>query len=429
MNTRIFRAVLRLLATVLVASFVSSAFAQTTGLPGAADLNNINPDQFWDMMKAAKDTSNSYATIFIGEGIDLAKAFFMITLAWWLMILAISKNEPQHALGGMAIHAFRTALVFTMLSSWTSDVAPTSALGGSVTAPGSHTSVNMGDYRLPITVKNLLVDSFDELQGVVFQKAPGRAMDKGDVIKAVGSVAYLFIDANHKRGEIRDAARAQAAGKSIWDWLSTSVSMNLDAMGDALMSVIVYLVVGFLAMILMVVYLFIIFYGDILVGLAMFLGPLMVPCLLFPKLESLFDKWLHFIIQGGFYKLIAAFVAVLTLGTINTIQVQVTAMYATATLGADSIANQTLFSGGFLLSIVMTIVYMWFGIEIMKMVPQLTHSLMNGYLGAAASFMPKAGSAAGASSQTTIGNAASGNISGIGSQGMGQVRGFTGTGP
>ena len=122
--------------------------------------------------------------------------------------------------------------------------------------------------------------------------------------------------------------------------------------------------------------------------IGMVFGPLLVPCLLLGRLENIFDGWLKFMISGGFYKLIAALVAVLTLGTINTIQVQLNDMYAKAILNDGTLAGaagaQTIFMGGFLISIVMTILYMLFGLFLMMRVGDLTSSLMNGNFGAGA---------------------------------------------
>lgn len=365
----------RIYLLVLILLMAPMAYGQTSDGGG---LGNIAIDDFADMMQAMKVTGDSYSTIFIGEGADLAKVFFFITLAWLLFKLVISDTHPM-VRGEVLAHFTKAVVVFVMLTNW---VVPQT-----VASLGT-----FGDIRSPVSVKGLFVDSFNELQAPIFAKA---GMDKGTVVKAVGATWATFWQASDKRGEIRGAARARAKGMSVFAWLTDSVSLTMDAIADKVITFVVSIGVALLAIGLMGAYLFVIYWGDILAIVGMVMGPLMVPCLLFKKTEQIFDSWLKFIIQGGFYKLIAALLAVLTLGTINTIQTQVNAMYAKATLNdgslAGAIGNQTLFAGGFILSLVMTVLYMVFGIALMLKVSDLTKSLMNGQFGDGAKAVGQAG--------------------------------------
>lgn len=351
------------------------AYGQTSGSSG---LDNIAIDDFADMMQAMKVTGDSFSTIFIGEGADLAKALFFITLAWLLFKLVISDTHPM-VRGEVLAHFTKAVVVFVMLTNW---VAPQT-----VASLGA-----FGNIISPVSVKSLFVDSFDALQAPIFAKA---GMDKGTVVKAIGATWATFWQASDKRGEIRDAARAKAKGLSVFAWLTDSVSLTMDAIADKVITFVVSLVVAGLAIILMVIYLFVIYFGDILAIFGMVLGPLMIPCLLFKKVDIIFDNWLKFIIQAGFYKLVAALTAVLTLGTISTIQTQVNAMYEKATLNdgtaAGAVGNQVLFTGGFILSLVMTLLYMGFGIFLMLKVSEVTTSLMSGNFGQGAKAVTQAG--------------------------------------
>lgn len=87
MNIRIFRQVLRLLAMVLALAITSTAFAQTDAA------TTIKMDDFDSMMQAMKVTGEGYYTIFIDEGVDLAKAFFWISLVWLLFKLVLSDKH------------------------------------------------------------------------------------------------------------------------------------------------------------------------------------------------------------------------------------------------------------------------------------------------------------------------------------------------
>jgi len=369
-----FRPAFRYLGPLLVL-VAPMAYGQT---PDGVGLDNIAIDDFADMMSAMKVTGAGFSTIFIAEGADLAKTLFFITLSWLVFKLVISEAHPM-VRGEFLAHFTKTVVVFVMLTNW---VAPQT-----VVSLGT-----FGDIRSPVSVKSLLVDSFDELQAPIFATAN---MDKGSVVKAVGSIWAMYWKASDKRGEIRDAARARAKGLSVFAWLTDSVSLTMDAIADKAITFVVSIAVALLAISLMGAYLFVIYWGDILVIVGMVMGPLMVPCLLFKKVEQLFDSWLKFIIQGGFYKLIAALIAALTLGTMNTIQNQVNAMYAKATLNdgslAGAIGNQTLFAGGFILSLVMTVLYMLFGLVLMLKVSDLTTSLMNGQFGGGAKAVGQAG--------------------------------------
>ena len=390
MNIRIFRQVLRLLAMVLALAITSTAFAQssidsaisggfdttstapsttpsTTATPSAGgQLENIKMDDFADMMQAMKITGEGYYTIFVQEGADLATVFFWISLVWLVFKLMISDKHPM-VQGELATYFLKTIIVVVMLTNW---VAPQT-----VASLGT-----FGNIRSPSSVKSLFVESFDQLQAPIFAKA---GMNKGTMVNAIGSVWATYWKASDERGDIRDQARAKAKGKSWFAWISDSVSLTLDAVTDKVVTFFMSLLVGLAAYLLMGLYLFVIFFGDVMVIVGMTLGPLMISCLLFKRVEFIFDGWLKFIISAGFYKLIAALVAVLTMGTINTIQTQVNAMYRTATLGA-TIENQTLFTGGFLMSITMTLLYLAFGILMMLKVNEMTTSLMRGDFGSGA---------------------------------------------
>jgi hypothetical protein len=274
---------------------------------------------------------------------------------------------------------FKSVVVVVMLTNW---VAPQT-----IASLGT-----FGDFKSPVSVKSLFVESFDELQAPIFAKAH---MHKGTVANAVGSIWASYWKASDKRGEIRDQARAAAAGQGLFAWLSSSASLTLQALGDKTVTFVMSIVVGLLAIVLMVVYLFVIFFGDVMVIIGMTLGPLMISCLLFlyKPIQGLFDKWVLFMVSAGFYKLIAALVAVLTMGSITTIQTQVTAMYAQAvadTTGIGPTASTALFSGGGLMSIVMTVLYMAFGIFLMLKVGPLVDSLMRGTVSTGAQAVQKA---------------------------------------
>lgn len=362
MNTIWLRHLIRGCAFALFAVVAPLALAQTTTSSDGASLGNISIDQFADMMQAMKVLGASFATIFLDEGAGLARALFMISLAWLLFRMSLDTKDVAVKVEMIRLVA-KGMIVFVMLASWTSSSSIPSGLSG---------------YHLPSSsVQDLVVDSFDQLQTPIFNKV---GMDKGTMVKAVGNIWATYWKASDQRGNIRDQARAQAAGKSVWAWLSDNVSLSLDAIVDKAITFVVAIIVAALAVGLIGGYLFMIYLGDIMVIVGMTVGPLMVACLpfVYRPVAQLFDKWILFMISAGFFKLVAALVAALTIGTMATIQGMVNAMYAQATTSNASIANQTLFAGGFLASLVLTILYMLFGLILMLYIPKLVDGLMRG---------------------------------------------------
>jgi hypothetical protein len=123
-----------------------------------------------------------------------------------------------------------------------------------------------------------------------------------------------------------------------------------------------------------------VFYGDLLSMAGMFLGMLMVPCLIFPPLSWLWQGWLKFMIQSGFYKLIAGFFLVLTLKTVTQIQGQATMILKTS-LSNPSATTASTVAVLDIMTLALTIIYLAVAIWMMWRTNVITEMLMSGSVG------------------------------------------------
>lgn len=385
-------AAIRRLVLLVLATLSCSVLAQV----GASDPSSgsmISADDFAAMISALKAAGRTMSPYLLDEGIGLAGIFF----GWGLFILIIrlvfGPADPG-VKADMFFHFFKAGIVLGMLASW---VTYGTGPNQETVSPIGMSASKIASYKMPVSVEDIAVNSFDSLVNGIFDKWAGGG-GKEKVFNTVGQSWNMMWKASEKRDQIRDQALAAKttssnATQGLVDKVTSKLDVSarllvwLEKISDKIITFLVWLVVAFLAIILMAVYLFVIYCGDITALLGMFMGPIMVPGLLYTRTEFLFEGWLKFMISAGFFKLIAAWLAMLTMKTVEQIQVVANNMYAKSAASSVSgtagqqIGNGFMMDGGFFLSLVMTILYMLFAIFLMWQTWRLTDALMRGSAG------------------------------------------------
>ncbi len=338
----------------------------------AAESSMISVDDFGDMIQALKAAARMMSPYLIDEGIGLTSIFFGIGAFILLIKLFFGPGDPG-VKANIFLHVVKAVLVLAMLASW---VNYGSGPNQEVVTPMGNGSARLSSYKLPISVEGVMVDSFDGIVNGMFDKFGGGG-GKEKLFNVIAQSWAKMWEASDKREELRNKYATDLNPLSY-------IKFWLQSMGDKIITFIFACVVAFLALLLMVIYVFVIYLGDIMALLGMFMGPLMLPCMLFPPFSSLSDSWFKYMISAGFFKIIAAWTALVTMKTVEQIQVVANKMYEKmlASAGtAETIQNGYVMGGGLVISMVMTVIYMGFAIFLMWQVWRITDSLMGGKVG------------------------------------------------
>lgn len=293
-------------------------------------------DQIASLLLSIKGAGTSMYGTFLDEGIGMASVFVGIMIAWYLMQYSAADIQIKADLFKYVMVAMMTMY---MLNNWAG------------------------------STQSLMVGTFDTLRDQVVSQGVGGGGTQMTLAKGVGTAYANIRDAMLARQKARDAYLASLS--NVFDRVAAGV-MDLP---DIAMAYFMGLVVGFLAFILILGFFAVVFLGDLMVIIGMTLGPLMVPGLVFPPLNHLWQSWLKFMISAGFYKIIAGIIVVLTLKTVNVIQSTAAAIY-----NENQAASNTPLAS-YPLDVIMywtIILYMLLGIWMMRKSMDLTKMLMSG---------------------------------------------------
>jgi len=388
------RFLLRWLAVMGFLAFAPLALAQSTS-------SAISLDDFASMIQAMKGAARTMSPYLIDEGAGLLGIFFGIG-AFVLMIQFYFGPPKPHVMASIIFHIAKGVLVAAMLASW---VNYGTGPNQENVSPAGTASAALSKYQLPVSVEDIVITPFDNVASGVFAKFSGGA-GKEKVITSLGGIWDMMWKASAQRDQMREDAMKAASAKAD-NWLdkvsnaagqiSAYLVLLIEKIGDKLVTFLAIIVISFFAVWMMIEYLYVIYWGDLMAFLGMFLGPIMVPCLLWSRFDKFFDAWLRWMIEAGFYKLIAAWVAILTLKTVEQIQVVANNMYAKTMIPPGSVADAAAnvsFAFAFIISIVLTVFYMYFGIRMMRQVPALASAAVAGAAGKGASTTMKTADAA-----------------------------------
>ncbi|AEV26925.1 integral membrane protein (PIN domain superfamily) [Azospira oryzae PS] len=335
----------------------------------AAESSMISVDDFADMIQSLKAAARMMSPYLVDEGIGLTSIFFGIGAFILLIKLFFGPGDPG-VKANIFLHVAKAVLVIAMLASW---VSYGSGPNQEVVTPMGNGSARLSNYKLPFSVENLMVDPFDGIVNGMFDKFGGGG-GKEKLFNVIAQSWAKMWEASDKREELRNKYATDLNPLSY-------IKFWLQSMGDKIITFLFACVVALLALLLMVIYVFVIYLGDILAFLGMFVGPLMLPSMLFPPFSYLSDSWFKFMISAGFFKIIAAWTALVTMKTVEQIQVVANKMYEKMLASAgtvETIQNGYVMGGGLVVSMIMTVVYMAFAIFLMVQVWKLTDALMQG---------------------------------------------------
>lgn len=338
----------------------------------AAESSMISMDDFGDMITALKAVARSMSPFLVGEGVGLLGILFPIGLFLLVINLTFGPADPG-VKANLLVHCFKGVVVAAMLASW---VNYGTGSNQERVVPVGQAAASVSQFALPVSVEDMVVTPFDSLVNALFDRYAGGG-GKEKLFNVVAASWMKMWEASDMRQEMRERIVQKLGPIDYLAWWVHSI-------GDRVLTFLVAAVVGLFALALILVYLFVIFFGDIIAYLGMFLGPIMIPGMLFSPLKFLFESWLKFMLSAGFFKLIAAWLTITTMKTVEFAQEVANRMYQKMLDSPDlasAAGNSTLMAGGLILSAIMTVIYMGFGILLMRQVWLVTGAVMSGSAG------------------------------------------------
>lgn len=228
--------------------------------------------------------AQSKSTVLISDGQDLAVILLLITVSWTVMMWMLSSDGSQAMVDAFSA-LFRYAIVATMLAGWLGLV------GGSLQA-------NVNDISLKVAGTTTITDSVDLMFSAATKMFQQSNADRMSACKEVstpdptnalagGQQATVVCEGQGGRG-------AEVTFVDVLFNLPMVISTMLFKLGALLFMTI------FLAAFLLVI-----FMQEILFGISLALGPILVPWLIWQRTEWLFDGWLKFTLAACFTKIVA----------------------------------------------------------------------------------------------------------------------------
>jgi type IV secretory pathway VirB6-like protein len=234
------------------------------------------------MYEAILAHAQSKSNVLITDGQDLAMVLLLITLSWAVLMWILSSDGAQalvEAFGALA----RYAVVTVMLTGWLGLV------GGSLQA-------NVIDIAQKVAGTSTIRDSVDLMFRSAERMFADKSADRLSTCKEIESP-----DPNAAGGVSRDTVCEGQTGRgSAVTFMD--VLFNLPLVLAAMLFKLGALI--FMTMFL-AAFLLVIFMQEILFGIALALGPILVPWLIWQRTEWLFDGWLRFTLAACFTKIVA----------------------------------------------------------------------------------------------------------------------------
>jgi type IV secretory pathway VirB6-like protein len=249
----------------------------------------INPqdvtfgDAFTCMYNAATGALSSRSTLLVDEGLDLAIVLLLITVTWAVLMWLLS-SDGMTALQQVTKTFVRYSIVALMLTSW-----------AAFTTSFFQTNINQ------IAQKVAGNSDVGTSSNLLFQAAA--QLFKGEQEPKCAQSAPIQVEAGIDPGYQADPCGAKSA---------PSVSDMLFFFPKIIMAMLLKLAAVICLALTLIAYVLAILMAQVMFGIGVALGPILVPWLVWERTEFLFDGWLRFMIAAAFTKIVAALMVAMT---------------------------------------------------------------------------------------------------------------------
>lgn len=259
----------------------------------------MNPGQvITDIYKEMLAFLASKAGVLVPDGQDLSSVLLLIVVSWSVLMWLLTSDGVQALVESVGAFT-RFAIVSVLLTGWLGTVG--GFFSGAVTdisqkIAGVNSITTATDAMLNSAVK-LFVSERASKQG-----GEAVCVDVGNAVEGAHGVEWQCPDGVTPKGK----------EPTVFDILFNlpMVLMAMFLKGLALVFMVLLITAFILA----------VFMAEVLFGLAMAVGPIMVPWLIWQRTEFLFDSWLRFMLAACFTKVVAFFMVGATAGLIAAVR-------------------------------------------------------------------------------------------------------------
>lgn len=254
----------------------------------------MNPGEiFTDVYNQMLAFLASKASVLVADGQDLAGVLLLIVVSWSVLMWLLTGDGPQALVE--SIGAFtRYSIVALLLAGWIGTV-------------GGFLMSNVNDIAQKVSGVNSISTATDAMFKAATQlfvskravEASNQCVDVSSPVTGGHSVEW----------QCPDGVSPQGKEPTVFDILFNlpMVLMTMFLKGLAMVFMVLLISAFLLA----------IFMAEVLFGLAMALGPILVPWLIWQRTEWLFDGWLRFMLGACFTKIVAFFMVGATAGLVS----------------------------------------------------------------------------------------------------------------
>lgn len=317
----------------------------------------------------------SLASTFVSEGQNIAMMLLLIMGTWWLVNYLLTGNM-QDFMTQMLRSVVKFGVVMYMLVNWTGTTYTFFAVNFQ-TAAAQVDSSSSSVQGLVSEIGVTIVDMF-----------------AGTQIKSAQVCDTTTDTSGTETKTCPDTTSVLGVLKAAWIYIKNAPIMFLTLM-------LKLLCIGVLVLmeILLIVTMQL---GTILLSIGFVVGPLLVPALVMPVIDFLFNGWLKFILAAGMYKIVAAVMVALFSKTISA---QIMAVMSTVATASGSVSDE--YFGTQYIAYVSLLFMGLLAIALMTQIPSIAGGLITGGTGSAgsgplAAAKLNAGSAATAASQRAV---------------------------
>ena len=318
---------------------------------------------FENLYSTTIETLSASSGLLIGDGQDLASTLLLITASWIIVIWLLSGDGVTALMDSLGV-MLRFSIVSIMLLSWLSMVGgffqgtatdiggrlATVSIGGASSTPGG---------RVADTLNTIMIGAGRLLSS---ERTAPRTECKQPVATPGPEAPWI-------PGETAEDCVLAAGQNAELSWADL-----LKYFPAIMFTWLLRLVALFFMGMMATAYLAVVFLAEIMFGVGITLGPILIPWLIWQRTEFLFDGWLRFMIVGTLTKIIAGFMTSLMTGIIiavKRVSEQIEVRDAASLVAVDEFT-------AFLLCIVAAL-----GSFFMWQVPGLAQGLMSGSSGIA----------------------------------------------
>lgn len=240
---------------------------------------------FVNLFNSLIEAANAQGGALVADGIELTKYLLLFMIAWFLLQMLLNEDVPE-TIASILNTAFKAVFIVFLLNSWN----------------GGFVSDFFGSTMDQIAQKVSGPDGSSSagIQGIV------------KMIEAVNRANKAQVVCTEVEAPATDAmGNPTPGGGKVVNCTDQSggIGSLLKVLGSPVMWLIAaglkLLTTGVLAL-LAAVYMLVVNLGAVLIGVAMTLGPILVPWFLIPPGSFLFDGWLRFMITAGLMKVVGA---------------------------------------------------------------------------------------------------------------------------